>query len=280
MMKTRLTPVCPSRHQHRYWRRFTSYDFVRDLSVCPIVENEIPDAAAAFPIAFQVSGTAIEPVAILSLAPNLPTPFVSDQGEWLATYVPSILRCAPFHADRLSRWDEAATTQFALLVDEASNLISDDPSDQSFFDPDGSLSSELRQVVEFFKAHTDARETSRRMCRMIDQLSLFEAMPTDHSVCASFNLMRVRSELIHNLADDDITMLTKSGALRLIHAHQVSLCHLGWLMRAQSNLAKQTPPLPRLEQEPALGFLQAMAASGMREIVDPIELPAGCSPYA
>ena len=117
MVQNGLTPVTRLNHGHRYWRRFTSFEFARHLPECPVVEPEILQAAAAFPIAFRAISGEVEAVALLSVHAEGSTPFVSDEGTWLAQYLPSALRCPPFQVDLTGAQSEPQPAG-CLMVDE------------------------------------------------------------------------------------------------------------------------------------------------------------------
>ncbi|MEM9105557.1 MAG: SapC family protein, partial [Pseudomonadota bacterium] len=85
MERKKLVPVTVARHGNMYWKRFSSYAFAADLTETAVVSAEIPQTAAAFPIVFREIDEKIGPVAILSLVANRLTPFVSSDGQWLAT---------------------------------------------------------------------------------------------------------------------------------------------------------------------------------------------------
>ena len=143
--QTAQVAISKDRHGGRFWRRFASYAFARDRHSVPIVLAELEPAASAFPLVFRSSATgSVEPHALLHLTVGESSPFVASDGTWRGTYVPSILRAHPFAATPAQ-----AGAEMALLVDEASGLITDDPKDEAFFDENGAPSAALEQVIAF-----------------------------------------------------------------------------------------------------------------------------------
>ncbi|WP_366140952.1 SapC family protein [uncultured Ruegeria sp.] len=260
MAQNGLTPVSYKMHGHRFWRRFKSYDFARDLTDCPIVEAEVLQGAAAFPIVFKAADAGVEPVALLSMTHGASTPFVSADGTWLATYVPSALRCPPFHASRIEP-KNAITNQFQLFVDETLGLVTDKPSDEAFFDESGVLAPELQKVSAFFQARIAAAEETARLCDVIAEMNLFAPVANHHGIEFPDETLGINSKALKGLSQAQKTMLASSGALRLIHAHQISLSHSSWLTQAQLQ-AGQAENQSRLNSMPSVSdFLDAIATA-------------------
>lgn len=267
MTKNGVTPVTFSRHGQRSWRRFTSYEFARHLTDCPVVEAEILQVAAAFPIAFRKSDTEIEPVALLSLETMGPTPFVSNEGAWLATYVPSALRCPPFQAS-LGWTGEAAHLQ--LLVDESLNLIDDNREGEAFFDETGELAPELKNIRAFLQARSVAAQETRQLCSVLEQMNLFSTLILYQGVRFPHGLLAVDAAVLAKLTPDQMAVLTQQDALRLIHAHQVSLSHSAWLQRAHQQSIRHSETQ---EISGVSGFLDAVAQAHQTEEVFEFERP-------
>ncbi|NVO57775.1 SapC family protein [Rhodobacteraceae bacterium B1Z28] len=265
MAQNGLTPISYPRHGHRFWRRFTSYEFARNVTDCPVVETEILQIAAALPIAFRSVAEGHEPVAILSLIPESSTPFVSGDGAWLAPYVPSALRCPPFHVSRVKACENEPKTQLQLLVDETLGLLTDDPTDEAFFDPTGELTPELQKILAFFQARTVAADETFELCRIIDGMKLFTPLTRHLGMEYPPGLLGINSRALRDLPQAQKAVLTNSEALRLIHAHQVSLSHTAWLMRAQQQARQHSPHPKSGELSDVSGFLDAMASAQQTE---------------
>ncbi len=235
MANNGVVPVTRKRHGDRYWQRFNTYAFAASQVTCPVVSPEVLQVAAAFPMLFQSDGERIEPVALFSMTAGLASPFVSDDGKWLACYVPSALRCFPFRAERLGK------KQYRLLVDEASGLISSDPEDMPFFTRDGRVTTELQSVLDFFRMREAAVRETYKICKRIQSLGLFSRFgPASGSNSLPELLMVDEDELAEYLGSGSNEPIPVT-ALRMIHAHQVSLSHCEWLSEAQCQRQKYRP---------------------------------------
>ncbi len=262
MTQNQCKPVTVENYGNKYWKRFTSFEFAQTVSDCPVVETEIFPVAAAFPTAFRRTGEEVEPVALFTLHAKSPNPFVSDTGAWVAPYVPSALRCLPFFADRVSN---RAGNQFQLMVDESLGLVSDNPKDEVFFDKTGALSSELRKVQSFFQARLASVKRTRAICEVLSDLNLFDDLQEHEGYNLPPGFLGISQTHLDALSPEEKTQLAVCGALRLVHAHQISLSHVPWLAHAQTQVL-QNKHLAKLDLTPDAGrFLGAIANAQIAE---------------
>ncbi|WP_282169468.1 SapC family protein [Ruegeria atlantica] len=263
MAENGLFPVTYERHSGKYWKRFSSYHFAETQQACSIVEKEILRVAATYPVLFRETGGEIEPVALLSLNPDAPTPFVSDEGRWLATYIPSALRCPPFQAGLPSK----TNCEPQLLVDESSGLITDTPEDEPFFTDAGELTAELLNVLRFIQAREASAKDIRSVCKVIQEMGLFEKMTSYENVALPTGYLVLDVRRLKALSQTEKLALFDVGAIQLLHAHQVSLSHISWLSQAQEQLAKPKLQKQYTENSDISRFLTAMAHAHNDELL-------------
>ncbi|MDA7963996.1 SapC family protein [Ruegeria sp.] len=250
MAQNGLFPVSISRHKDRYWRPFTSYSFARGLRESILVAAEILPAAAALPIAFRQQEEGVLPVALLSMDEEADTPVVSAGGQWLAGYVPSALRCHPFCAEPV----KDAVGSSRLCVDEASGLVTTNRHDQAFFAETGDLAPELRDILSFFQARQFALAETQKLCTLLEKMGLLTPLDRHEGHRLPDGLMGVSGKRLERLSQAQMTLLLNSGALQMIHAHQVSLSHCGWLSRARQQITTTSA-----NSEDLSGFITALA---------------------
>lgn len=263
----KLVAVSPQSHGARYWRRFESYGFARATHCVDIVMAEVAPAASAFPLVFRKrqDDRGIDPVALLSFGSSEPTPFVTNDGNWRGTYVPSALRAHPFAAQFTDKAGE-----MTLLVDEASGLITQDPNDQPFFDADGTPATALEKVIEFFRTRARSALQTQKACRALQTAELFTPL-RDFAGMDQADLDRlytINAERLDALSDDSLPDLWHSGALRLAEAHRVSLCHVGWMLRAErasAGIDRHVPDAPSQPDTALSGFLDALSDAQDRD---------------
>ena len=261
VMQTGRVAVSRDRHGGRFWRRFDSYGFARPLRCVPVVLAEIEQAASAFPLVFRRDAETgrIEIVALLHLTAEEPTPFVTTEGTWRGTYVPSALRAHPFAAAPSDQGDD-----MALLVDEASGLVTDDPKDEPFFDAAGAPSAALEQVITFFRTRATSAQATAAACAALDAAGLLTPLaPLSGMTGADARgFLAVDPEALAGIDAPTLWSLWQGGALRLAQGHRVSLCHAGWMARALQAGAGATPRGAHAKAPPdagLTGFLDALA---------------------
>lgn len=255
-----LTPVSHDRHGAMHWRRFSSYAFVQAHPVVPIVLGEHEQVAACLPILFSPSAAGPWPVALTRLGAQ--TALVAGNGAWRGSYVPSILRVHPFHA----RPTEGG--QFALLVDETSGLVTDNPDDPPFFTPEGTLASELMQVIDFFQKRVRAEGQTRAAMAAISRAGLLTTFtPPEGMVLPTDGLLAVDRAALGALGRVALADLHRADALGLLYAAVVGRHHLGLLAHAEGQLvsaAQQFSPQENFTDTAISGFFDAIAISQER----------------
>lgn len=258
-----IVPVTPERHGPRRWRRFSSYAFARALRDVPIVLAELEPAASALPLAFRQAPSGWEVVALLGLSPATRGIFVTASGTWRGTYVPSALRAYPFVAD-----DSGADGQATLMIDEASDLITDDPGDEPFFEDAAQPSEALSQVITFFRTRTASQIETRRAATALAEAGLLTAWTPSHGMSAedAAGYWSVDQAALAALSGDALAALWHSGALRLAQSQLVSLHHLGWIARYAASGAQPAQPRPNAPTGDIASFLSALSDAQAAEL--------------
>ncbi len=268
MSKTYLAPVTYCRHKDKGWSRFESYHFAENLRHCPIVLQEIFQAASAYPIVFRQIGQHIMPVALLSMSETQTSPFIAPDGRWLASYVPAALRCPPFEVEVT----DPKTEDYRLMVNERSELIGLKSDGEPFFDDKGELSQELRRVLVFLKACAIETNKTRKLCQMISDLGFLKPMETFENVSLPKGCFGASLPKVREMPSDTLAFLYESGALLLIHAHKVSMAHCTWISRAQEKLTYDRFAKPFTENSEVSDFIQALACAQSDEMIESGEM--------
>lgn len=205
-----------------------------------MVSAEIPDIAAAFPIAFREDDCGVKPVAILSMNDHGKNLFVSEEGHWRANYIPSILRCHPFLAEPADTTGNLLCSEFTLLVNESTGLVSMNGSGTPFFTCDGLLSPELQEVQRFFQRFHAQRLAALHACKLMAELGVFTRLSENEAVSLPDGLLGVNFHHVDQLPPAHVALLLSCGAMQLIFAHKISLSHIGWLIKVQDLISTRT----------------------------------------
>ncbi len=254
MTRPDWVPLTVERHAMRRWWRYSDYGFARHRRAIPLVLDEVEAVAAALPVLFGLPETAglpadprtasdpapngpppgLIPLALIATDPGGASPFVSDDGRWLTMYVPAALRVHPFAA-RATGTGTGTGAQMALLVDEASDHLTDDVKAERFFDPLGAPSPALETVIGFFRSYTGFAERTAVAVAALGSLPglMVPFAAPDLSGAQTQGLWMLDRAAFDALDDAAMLGLRPTGALALAHAHFVALRQVAWLRKAE-----------------------------------------------
>ncbi|SMP50761.1 SapC protein [Desulfonatronum zhilinae] len=232
--------VSKETHSPKRWKRYESYAYAMSQHVLGLVAAELPKAALAFPIGFLQQNSDFFPVALLGLHPgkNL---FVAANGQWVGSYVPSALRSYPF---QLARTEDG---QAMLCVDEDSDVITDGPDGEAFFDDTGEPSEAVKQVLNFLNHVEQNRVATASACATLARHDLIVPWPitikTETGEQNIQGLYQIDESKLSQLPDEAFLELRKSGALPIAYCQMLSMQHLpmlGKLIEAHAKADTQT----------------------------------------
>ncbi len=138
--------IQPLTGKHLKWAvNLENYGFVAHMNSSPVLANEIPFAAAEYPIVFSATATPGEfiPLAIMGLkeGQNL---FLSDNKFLVSRYVPAFIRRYPFVLG-----GNKDSEMMAICIDEDSKMFVEDGSKgERLFDDNGEQSVHLKEIGE------------------------------------------------------------------------------------------------------------------------------------
>lgn len=203
---------------------------------------EFGDACSEYPIVFVQAGAGpdgkaqIAPIAVFGMqeGENL----YVEHGRWRAQYLPALLRAYPFGIARLD------DTRVAVVIDEGWAGWSR-TAGEPLFQADGQPAAHLAAMRD----HLEKVEAEIGRTRLFGQMLLdaglltsmrFEATAADGQKFAVDGFLAVDEKAFAALPDDRVLQLHKSGALALVHAHQISLRHMRRLVdwKQQRSLAQ------------------------------------------
>lgn len=226
-------PVALDRNHHRALRLKLPVDLASaagKLNACFLHGAEFAQACMEYPIVFVRAGTdeagqpQIAPMAVLGLTrdENL---YLQPDGAWSAQYLPAQLRVYPF---ALAQVD---AQQAALCIDRAYAGLSETEGDL-LFEADGSPSALVQRMQQQLPELEAEAQRTRRGCARLMALGLLQEMRLDISqgeggpTLRVDGFMAVAEEKLLKLDDATLAELVRSGLMRLIHAHQLSMVHL------------------------------------------------------
>ena len=225
-------PVAVDSIQHRQLKLAHG---VRDWSVAHalnaifVASVEFGDACCEYPIVFVEAGkdessgkTLVAPVVVLGVTER--QNLYVEQGAWRAAYVPAMVRAYPFG---IARQD---ASRVGVVIDSAYAGWSQTEG-QPLFDAGGQpteLLSGMRDQLE--KLETEIQRTRLFGSLLVDnellQSMRFDATLPDGRQVSLDGFLTIDEKRFAELPDAKVVELHRSGAMGLIHAHQISLRHM------------------------------------------------------
>ncbi len=225
-------PVAVDSIQHRQLKLAHG---VRDWSVAHalnaifVASVEFGDACCEYPIVFVEAGkdessgkTLVAPVVVLGVTER--QNLYVEQGAWRAAYVPAMVRAYPFG---IARQD---ASRVVVVIDSAYAGWSQTEG-QPLFDAGGQpteLLSGMRDQLE--KLETEIQRTRLFGSLLVDnellQSMRFDATLPDGRQVSLDGFLTIDEKRFAELPDAKVVELHRSGAMGLIHAHQISLRHM------------------------------------------------------
>jgi hypothetical protein len=227
-------PVALSRDAHRRLRlraSGASYAYASRTNSVPLVCSEFPAAVNEYPIVFAGDdNNEALPVALLGLRQN-ENVFVSPEGAWDAIYVPAFVRRYPFLLAAKPDPDD-----FTVCIDEAYPGFAGGGEGEPLFAEDGVEAPALKQAIEFLNNfHGELKRTQAFIERLkaLDLLipRVIQFSPKNSSPCVLQGFAVVDEQRLAALDDRQAGELMRTGYMRWIYAHLLSLANVTGLSR-------------------------------------------------
>jgi len=236
-------PVALSRDVHRHLRLVSSkasFSYARGTNCVPLACSEFSLAATEYPIVFSADKSEQGvPVALLGIREN-ENLFVSGDGAWHGTYIPAFVRRYPF---LLAARNEPRN--FTVCVDEAYAALSSGTEGEPLFLSDGKHAPALEQAIAFLNNYEEGIQRTNAFVARLQALELLiprvaQMNDTSRGNFVLQGFMVVDEERLEALDDRVFGDLRRSGYLRCIYAHLISLGNLARLSsRLESRLAEE-----------------------------------------
>jgi hypothetical protein len=199
-----------------------NYEFSRGVNSVPIVAAEFPQAAAEYAIVFAGNADEIMPAVILG-AREKENLYLSEEGGWLAKYVPAFLRRYPFV---FSVREEPKT--FTLCVDEAFPGLNYLGRGQALFTPEGKPTPYVQSVLNFLQEYVAQAERTKAFCKKLADLKLLEPMQAQFTLgsgekASLRGFLAVDRNKLKALGGDALAELAKTDELELLYLHLHSM---------------------------------------------------------
>lgn len=246
-VKPDWTPLSKTHHAGRHWQKYADFSFTQSQSAVPVVMAELAHLLPWYALALVPKDEAYELVALLALKPDQ-NAYVSPKGKWKVAYTPSYLRSYPFSMQPV---DENAK-QFMLCVDQASDLILDEPNSHSWplFDQSGDaveFSAEVQNMIRFLSRFQKNKLMTDKLIQQLDEVGVITPWSIEYSplddpdnVETVSGFFRIDPDKLLQLQAIDYLNLAQSGALELAFAQKFSQERLNDLVKIQAHSDMQS----------------------------------------
>jgi len=212
-----------SSERHRKWSvERAGYAFSRNTNSVPLTTVEFGHASRVYPVVFAGAEGGKLPVAILGLKDreNL---FITDSGDWEATYIPAFVRRYPFV---YATQDEGKT--FTVCLDEGFSGCNEDRRGERLFDDEGERTPYLEQMLAFLQEYQLQFQRTQEFCARLVELDLLEPMQANIALQGGAKLALTGFEVVSRerlkaLPAEVLKELMANDGMELLFMHLASL---------------------------------------------------------
>lgn len=218
----RAVPLSKERHADWSVETGGDYSFARHVNAVPLLATEIPAAAAEYAIVFTGTSETVMPAALLGIR-NDENVYLTQNGGWLAKYIPAFVRRYPFV---FSSSGNGST--FTLCLDEEFSGCNQDGRGQRLFDAETQATPYLEQMLTFTKNFQAQYEPTASFCKKLTDLKLLDPMKAqikskDGVEMSLGGFMAVNRDRLKALPGDTLSELAKTNELELIYLQLASM---------------------------------------------------------
>ncbi len=217
-----IVAVTKDEFTDKFWKRNPSFHFSANEMVCPLSLSEVPRAMKGMPLAFVKTDDQFSLVAVLGLKENTNF-YVNSEGNWRGNYVPAFYRGYPFLLAR----NEADDGQMILCFNKDSGLLSDDNTEEPFFDAEGKPTETVGKVTEFLSILQSGKNSLDAICSVLNELELIvpwqlelELEKGKQQVAGLYSISETK---LNELSDEDFIKVRQAGALPVIYSQLLSM---------------------------------------------------------
>lgn len=217
------TVLSSKRHLDLRLSSVSTYTFAKEEMHVPIMYSEMSDIAREYPLLFLKDHSL--PVALLGVEKGV-NAYVDENGNWLASYIPGIIRVYPFQVAAM----KDKSNEMAVVFDAASEQLSTTVG-LPLFDQAGQAQKVLKARIDVLRK---MKEQETKTIRMVEELRSAELLverairisPAESDDRKLTGVEFVNEQAFNDLSLDAFSKLRDAGVLPLIYAHLLSVANL------------------------------------------------------
>ncbi len=253
---TEWIAVSKSKHGNTGWKRYPNFAFAAHNHLAPLLLAELGKLLPHYVLGFLPREDVFDAVVVLSLE-NGANAYVGSRGEWLAPYVPSSFRGAPFAMANTPEGNQVLAIDGACLAEEGGEPL---------FGESGALADSVAQVLHFFEVVEENKKATARACQALADQGLITPwkvkyqLPERAARSSVAGLYCVDESVLNSLAGEALGELRDCGALGLAYGQLFSMHQLPLLatMHTGRQELQVAAPVPGFDdvfkEETALNF--------------------------
>jgi hypothetical protein len=216
------------------------WQFASHEILVPVAFSEMADIAREYPLVFLKDKPLVYALTGIEQGVNA---YVTEDGKWLATYIPAQLRCYPIGLTPLPN----KPGEFAIVADaNAPQLVTQ--AGKPLFE-NGQPSACLQQRLNLLKTLQQAERVTQALVKVIQDAGLLKdqnitVKKAGQQTSQIKGLQIIDEQKLNAMPHDAFTKLRDQGALPLIYAHLLSLANL-----RQGAIAGKYPQMQKQQEE-------------------------------
>ena len=240
-----LEPLDSKKHANLKYKPVKGYEFASKMPFSLLGGSEVAEASKSFPIVFpekDSKNVPMLPMALFSLKLG-ENPFVGEDGQWKADYIPAHIRRYPFMFAQIPEKDN----QFAVMIDKDAPQF-DEKEGEPLFDDEKKPGDIIKKVQTFLSS------LQQDLDKTVQTVSLLEEQ--DVLVSKQFKIKRgdksanvrgfrvVDTEKLAKLEDSVLALWVRNGLMGIIFAHLHSFNNIRRITELQGVEEKDTANKP------------------------------------
>lgn len=221
MKMTKYIVVEPRNLENKYWKSPTDFRFLAEDIIIQLGVHEAIEAGRHLPLAFIKKNDSYRLIALTGLNQNENVIVDSKNGQWLVDYLPDFAQTYPF------RLMNNKKNKLLVVVDEESDLLTNNVNDHPFFNENGKVAKELELVIQRLERLQQGQTACVELGEALDYVNILEPwdieVNTENSNHKLTGLYRVNKKALSDLGNVRFLSLRKNNALMLAYAQLFSM---------------------------------------------------------
>ena len=236
-----LEPLDSEKHANLKYKPVKGFAFASKLPLSLLGGSEVAEASKSFPVVFpekDSKNVPMLPMALFSFKLD-ENPFVGEDGQWKADYIPAHIRRYPFIFAQIPEKDN----QFAVMIDKDAPQF-DEKEGEPLFDDEKKPGDIIKKVQTFLSSLQQEFDKTVQIVSLLEEHDVLVSRVfkiTKGEKSRSLRGFRVVDTVkLAKLDDSTLALWVRNGLMGIIFAHLHSLNNIKRITELQSVEEKDT----------------------------------------